>query len=192
MTDEHDFEGDEQHLDGLGPQFISGLKSFESGDVDGAAETFRRILKIEPRLAEPRIELGRILLETGQLQESEAEFREAIRILEGGGIWIDSLGENQVKSIAFGLLAETLRRLAETDEVVFGDPDEWRSIVDQSHAAFRKARELDPENAHADYWAGGLDVDADQHGNSESVNRGCGCDPSAKRSTSPCCPVFKL
>ena len=166
MTDEHDFEGDEQHLDGLGNQFIRGLNSFESGDVDGAAETFRRILKIEPRLAEPRIELGRILLETGQLQESEAEFREAIRILDGGGIWIESLSEKQVKSVAFGLLAEALRRLAESDDVVFGDPEQWRAVVDESHAAFRKARELDPDNAHADYWAGGLDIDADADGES--------------------------
>lgn len=167
MTNKDDFDGDEQHLEGLDQRFLGGLKSFEEGDVDGAAESFRRILKIEPRLAEPRIELGRILLETGQLQESEAEFREAIRILEGGGIWIDSLGVDQVKSVAFGLLAEALRRLAETDDVVFGDPEQWRAVVDESHAAFRKARELDPENAHADYWAGGFDVDSGDQPTSE-------------------------
>ena len=29
----------------------------------------------------------------------------------------------------------------------------------EAHASFRKARELDPDNTHADYWAGGFDVD---------------------------------
>ena len=159
MTTDDTIHEDEQHLDGLDKQFLDGVKALEAGDVDGAAETFRRILKQEPRLAEPRVELGRILIETGQLQEAEAEIREAIRILEGGGLWIETLEEHQVKSVAFGMLAEALRQLAETDEVVFGDPEAWRKIVDESHAAFRKARELDPENAHADYWAGGFDVD---------------------------------
>ncbi len=159
MSDDDALTGTEEHLDGLGAQFLGGLKRMEQGDVDGAAEEFRRILKAEPRLAEPRIELSRILIETGQLREAEAEVREAIRILDGGGLWLDTLPEDQVKSVAFGMLAEALRRLAETDDVVFGDPDTWRSIVDESHAAFRKARELDPENSHADYWAGGLDVD---------------------------------
>ena len=171
MTNKDDLDADEQHLEGLDQQFLGGLKSFEAGDVDGAAETFRRILKVEPRLAEPRIELGRILLETGQLKESEAEFREAIRILDGGGIWIESLGEDQVKSVAFGLLAEALRRIAETDEVVFGDPEQWRAVVDESHAAFRKARDLDPDNAHADYWAGGFDVDSGDEAASDESER---------------------
>ena len=159
MGDEISFDEAERHLEGLDEQFIDGLRRMDSGDVDGAAEGFRRILKAEPRLAEPRIELARILVETGQLREAEAEVREAIRILDGGGMWLDNLPENQVKSVAFGILAECLRRMAETDEVVFGDPETWRSIVDESHAVFRKARELDPENAHADYWAGGFDVD---------------------------------
>jgi tetratricopeptide (TPR) repeat protein len=160
MTEQQSFDESEQHLEGLDAAFMDGVKRLESGNIDGAAEAFRRILKKEPRLAEPRIELARILVETGQLREAEAEIRESLRILEGGGLWLDSLPEDQVKSVAFGMLAEVLRRLAETDDVVFGDPEAWRAIVDESHAAFRKARELDPSNAHATYWAGGLDVDS--------------------------------
>ena len=160
MTDKLDIDGAETHLEGLDQQFMDGLKRLESGDVDSAAEVFRRILYAEPRLAEPRIELARILMETRQLKEAEAEIREAIRILENGGQWIEVLSEAQVQSVAYGILAEVLRVLAEGDELVFGDPETWRNVVDEAHAAFRKARELDPENAHADYWAGGLDVDA--------------------------------
>ena len=160
MTDGPNFDETETHLDGLGEQFLGALKCMQSGDVDAAAEKFQRILRAEPRLAEPRIELARILIETKQIREAEAELREAIRILESQGQWLDTLPENQVTSIAFGLLGEALRCLSESDEVVFGDREEWRAIVDEAHAAFRKARELDPTNSHADYWAGGLDVDA--------------------------------
>ena len=159
MDDSIDIDAAEGHLDGLGQQFLAGIKAMQDGDVDAAAECFRRILKSEPRLAEPRIELARILMETAQLKEAEAEIREAIRILESGGQWIDELEPNQVLSVGYGILAEILRTLAQADEAVFGDPEVWRKLVDEAHAVFQKARELDPKNAHADYWAGGLDVD---------------------------------
>ncbi len=170
MTEKYDIDRDEEHLSGLDQQFMDGLKRMEAGDIDAAAETFRRILTVEPRLAEPRIELSRILMETAQLGEAEAEIREAIRILENGGQWIDGLAENQVLSVAYGLLAETLRVVSEGDELVFGDPDTWRNVVEEAHAAFRKARELDPENAHADYWAGGLDIDAGRQDDADLDN----------------------
>jgi tetratricopeptide (TPR) repeat protein len=159
MADKIDIEEAERHLDGLDVQFMAGMEKVQAGDIDAGAEVFRRILQAEPRLAEPRIELARILMETSQFKEAEAEIREAIRILENGGQWIDALTEPQVLSVGYGILAEILRVLAESDDVVFGDPDTWRNIVDEAHAAFRKARELDPDNAHADYWAGGFDVD---------------------------------
>ena len=160
MTEKITIDAPESHLEGLDAQFMDGAKRMADGDIDAAAEIFRRILAAEPRLAEPRIELARILIETAQVKEAEAEIREAIRVLENGGQWIEGLTENQVLSVAYGILAETLRVLAEGDDLVFGDPEMWRNVVDEAHAAFRKARELDPENAHADYWAGGLDVDA--------------------------------
>jgi|TARA_B110000495_G_C22823128_1_gene480431 tetratricopeptide (TPR) repeat protein len=160
MTDEPTHDEAEAHLDGLGEQFLTGIECIQKGDMDAAAEHFQRILRVEPRLAEPRIELARILLETKQPKEAEAEVREAIRILEAKGVWLDTLPENQVSSIAFGLLGEALRTLAESDGVVFGPPDAWRAIVEEAHAAFKKARELDPDNSHANYWASGFDVDA--------------------------------
>ena len=161
MTDQDDFNAPEEHLTGLNEQFMDAIQRLEKKDIDGAAEQFRRILQVEPRLAEPRIELARILIETQQAEEAESEIREAIRTLENGGQWLESLPENQVLSVAYGLLAEALRIRAEDDAVVFGDADQWRGIVDESHAAFRKARKLDPDNAHAEYWASSFDIDAD-------------------------------
>jgi tetratricopeptide (TPR) repeat protein len=160
MADEIDMNLTETHLEGLDVQFMDGLKRMAAKDIDGAAECFRRVLQREPRLAEPRLELARILMQTGQLREAEAEAREAIKILESGGQWIDILEEHQVSSVAYGLLGEVLRMLAESDEVVFADPEAWRNIVDEAHAAFRRARTLDPDNAHAGYWASGFDVGA--------------------------------
>jgi len=158
----------EDHLEGLDEQFLSGIQCMQQGDVDSAAEHFRRILKVEPRLAEPRMELARILMETSQLQEAEDEIREAIRILESGGQWIEDLEPNQVLSVGYGLLAEILRTRSQSDDAVFGDPEVWKRLVEEAHAVFRKARELDPKNAHADYWAGGFDVDAGEEAEPES------------------------
>jgi tetratricopeptide (TPR) repeat protein len=171
MGNEIDINQAEDHLDGLGDKFMDGLKRLENADIDGAAECFKRVLAVEPRLAEPRIELARILMETQQLKLAESEVREAIKILENGGQWLDLVTEDELTSVAYGILAEVLRVLAESDAVVFGDPDIWRNIVDESHAAFRRARELDPENSHASYWAGGLDVDAGQASSPEDAGQ---------------------
>ena len=160
MDTDSQIDAPEQHLEGLDQQFMEGIDRMSKQDIDGAAEIFRRVLQREPRLAEPRMELARILIETRQTEEAESEIREAIRILENGGQWLEDLTENQVQSVAYGLLAEVLRMRAEEDEVVFGDPDKWRAIVDESHAAFRKARDLDPDNSHAEYWATSFDFDA--------------------------------
>jgi tetratricopeptide (TPR) repeat protein len=143
----------ETHLDGMGERLYLALRLREKQEVDKAAEVLRGILKVEPRLAEPRMELARILLDTGQLDEARTQAEEAVRILETGGQWIDDLPENVVLSLGFDLLGEIIRRQADVDEVVFGDPETWRALVQASDAAFGRAAELDPENEHARYWA---------------------------------------
>ena len=62
MSTDSTINDPEAHLEGLGDQFMAAVQRMEKSDVDGAAEIFRRILQKEPRLAEPRIELARILL----------------------------------------------------------------------------------------------------------------------------------
>ncbi len=147
----------ESHLKEQGERLYLALRLRERGEVDKAAEVLRGILKVEPRLAEPRLELSRILLDTGQLEEALGQAEEATRILESGGQWTDDIPEKVVRSMAFGLLGEILRRQADADEVVFGDPEAWSALLAASEAAFARARELDPENVHASYWAGGSD-----------------------------------
>jgi tetratricopeptide (TPR) repeat protein len=156
MTD-HEIDHNEAHLKGLGDRLMLALRLRESSQVDKAAEVLLGILKAEPRLAEPRLELARILLDTKQLDEARSHADEACRILESGGQWTDEVPENVLRSMAFGLLGEIIRRQADSDAIVFGEPETWRALQAESEAAFKKARALDPENNHADYWASGTD-----------------------------------
>jgi len=141
----------EDHLEGLGARFLAGLEHTRRGQIDDATKVFRDILSVEPRLAEPRMELARIYLDTGRLVEAEAECREALRLLEAGGQWIDELPEPVMMGLAHGLLAETIRQIADTDAVIFGDPEHFHNLNKQAREHFARAATLDPENQHANY-----------------------------------------
>ncbi len=148
----------EPHLEGLGARFMQALDAVRAGRLDEAAEELRAVLKVEPRLAEPRIELARLHLQTGQLDEAADQAEEAVKILESGGQWTEDLPEDTVLSMAWNIRAEALRQQADRDEVVFGDPAEWERLMTLSREAFAEAARLDPSNEHARYWAGGLDA----------------------------------
>ena len=60
-------ERDEEALDALGPRFMAALAAKDKGRLDEAEDELRALLKIEPRLPEPRLELARILLDSGRL-----------------------------------------------------------------------------------------------------------------------------
>jgi tetratricopeptide (TPR) repeat protein len=137
----------EPHVAGLGPRFLGALKLRVDGRVDDAIEAFRDILKAEPRLAEPRVELGRIYLEMGRLDEAEAEAREGLRILEAGGQWTDDLPENVVLALAFALVGEILKERATSDEVVFGPEETFRALLEESRRCYARASELDPSDS---------------------------------------------
>lgn len=147
-------EASEQRvLDDLSKQFLAALGKKEAGDFDAAEEALHAILKVEPRLAEPRMELARILLETDRVADAEPHAREALEQLERDGQWIDDIPDEVVKGIAHALLAEILRRRADEDDVLFGDPDTWRALIDESKAHFAEAAELDPSDATSSYYA---------------------------------------
>jgi tetratricopeptide (TPR) repeat protein len=143
----------EDHLDGLGDRFMRAMELLQKGDQDRAAEILRGILAVEPRLAEPHLEIARILLDGGQLREARAEAEEGLRLLEAKGQWLEDLPEPVLLGLAHGLLAEILRQIADTDEVVFGDPQVFRGLTRLARRHFAKAAALDPENHHASYHA---------------------------------------
>lgn len=151
------FDAPEEHLAGLGERFLLAMAARDKGDIDAAAELLRAVIRVEPRLGEPQMELARILLETEQLDDAEDHAREAVRIFEGGGQWTEDLPEAVVLSMAHDLLGEILRSKADSDEVVFGDPARFEALMSEARVAFRRAAELDPTNEHAATWAFGFD-----------------------------------
>ncbi|MEE2749914.1 MAG: tetratricopeptide repeat protein [Myxococcota bacterium] len=137
----------------LGPRFLAALEKRRTGDVTGAEEDLKEVLLAEPRLPEPRLELGHIYLEAGRIPEAESEIREGLRWLEQGGQWVEDISENQALSLAHGLLGEVLRARCESDEAVFGDEEDFKALLKESRTSFEKAAKLDPENEYAAHHA---------------------------------------
>lgn len=140
-------------IEALEQRFLGALELKTANRLDDAEDELRAILRIEPRLPEPRMELARILLDTNRLADAEVHAREALSRLEAGGQWNEELPENVVQALSHALLAEVLRRHADEDEVIFGDPAAFKNLVDESQRHFGRASELDPRDEYASYYA---------------------------------------
>ena len=145
-------EEEEKEMAGLQTRFLEAMTARQNNDVDAAAEILRGIIKVEPRLPEPHMELAHILICVGQLDEALSHAEEAVKTLEMGGQWTDDLPENTMKSLAYGVLGEVYRLQADADDIVFGEPEKWEELVKSSKNAFQKAAALDKDNAHARHW----------------------------------------
>lgn len=140
-------------LDALAERFMTAIRHKDQGRVDAAEDELRAILRAEPRLAEPRMELARILLDTDRLDEAEEQAREALSVLQTGGQWTDEVPETVVNAIAHATLAEVLRRKADEDDVIFGDPATFHAMIEESKEHFSRAAELDPSEEYGSYHA---------------------------------------
>jgi tetratricopeptide (TPR) repeat protein len=154
MSDEHRATEDEEaRLQAMSEQFLAALADKDAGRLDAAEEAFAAMLKAEPRLPEPRMELARIHLDTDRLADAESHARLALEHLEAGGRWTDMLPPGVVEAMAHALLAEILRRRLEDDEVIFGDPEDFKALLAESKSLFTKAHSLDPTDATSSYYA---------------------------------------
>jgi tetratricopeptide (TPR) repeat protein len=144
---------DDARLTELEQRFLTALSRKDAGDLDGAEEELRAILRVEPRLPEPHLELGRLLLDTDRLDDAEDHVREALRLVEAGGQWTEEIPEAVLEALTHATLAEVLRRRADDDDVIFGDAAVFRSLVDESRRHFARAAELDPQDEYASYHA---------------------------------------
>jgi tetratricopeptide (TPR) repeat protein len=152
MNDEYE-QREGQALDALSQRFLTALAYKDRGELDDAEELLREIIATEPRLPEPHMELARILLDTERLTAAEPHAREAIQWLEQGGQWNEEVPEHVMHGLAHALLAEILRRRADEDEVLFGDPAVFHGLVREAQHHFAKANELDPSDEYASYHA---------------------------------------
>lgn len=169
-------------LDELGRRFVAALRDKEAGRIDRAEDELRAILRVEPRLPEPRMELARLLLDTDRLDDAEDHAREALEALGQGGAWTEEVPEHTVKSIAHATLAEILRRKADEDDVIFGDPAAFRALVEEAREHFAKAAELDPSDATASYYAFHMDLeipDGRLPGQAPAADGGTGDEPAS-------------
>jgi tetratricopeptide (TPR) repeat protein len=140
-------------LDALGSQYLDALELYRTNRLDRAEDALRGILRAEPRLAEPHLTLGRLLLDTARLEPAEDHTRTALEILGSDGQWTDEVPDHVVQSIAHAQLAEILRRRADDDDVIFGDPERFHAIVKESKEHFARAAELDPSDATSSFYA---------------------------------------
>ena len=148
-----DEDAERAMLDDLGARFMQALTWKDAGSIDDAEDALRAIVKAEPRLPEPQLELARLLLDSDRLADAETHAREGLSHLEQTGPWTDELPENVVKGVAHALLAEILRRIADEDDVIFGDPDRFRQLVEESKQHFETASRLDSDDSYSSYYA---------------------------------------
>lgn len=155
MADEqHEATAEEQAaLEGLERDFLQATALLRNGQVDKAEDLLTEILRTEPRLPEPRMELARIHLDSDRTASAEEHARMALEHLGSGGQWTEMLEPNVVQSIAHALLAECLRRRLEEDEVIFGDPSIFKDLIAESKHHFSAARDLDPSDETSSYYA---------------------------------------
>ncbi|MBN1337088.1 MAG: hypothetical protein JXB39_14105 [Deltaproteobacteria bacterium] len=147
------FTAPEEHLEALGDRFLAACALVRDGRGDEALDAFAAILLAEPRLAEPRMEKAHLLLASGRLEDAEAEAREAIRILEGGGAWLEDPPEKVLLAMAHTLLGEVLLRQADADGAVHGPPGRLRALHQEAGEHFQQAALLDPGDENARFHA---------------------------------------
>ena len=144
---------EEEVLSRLGAQFLAALTAKEAGRIDDAEDALRAIIAAEPRLGEPHLELARLMLDTDRVTDAEAYAREAIAHLEATGVWLDDVAPATIQALAHATLAEALRRRADEDDVLFGDPANFHAIVAEARQHFEAAHALDPSDAYSSYHA---------------------------------------
>ena len=152
MTDQVT-QSEEENLKALESRFMAALEMREQGRVDESFDELQAIISIEPRLPEPRMELSRILLDTDRVESAVEHARLALEHLEASGPWINNFPANTILALAHAILAEGLRRRADEDDIIFGDPEQFKGIITESRAHFQRASELDDADAYSSYYA---------------------------------------
>ena len=146
-------QNEHELLEQLSEMFLAAGESLRANNIDSAEDTLREIIRLEPRLAEPQLSLARVMLDSNRLPSAEEHTRIALRNLDETGIWTEDVAENVVRAIAHAQLAEILRRTADEDDVIFGDPERFKALLRESQEHYQKAATLDPSDDTASYYA---------------------------------------
>ena len=145
---------EEQVLKQLEFKFLEAIKADQENNLDKAQQLYLGILKVEPRLVEPNLELANIAIRRSQYEEAQTFAEEAVRLCGLQGHWLENFTDNQLLCMAYSLLGESLRMQAQNDDIVFHQPERFTELIKQAKDAYQKAVEADPSNEFAQHWGG--------------------------------------
>ena len=136
-------------------KFLEAIQSHQNNDLDKAERLNKAILEVEPRLVEPNLELAYIALRREQYEDAQVYAEEAIRLCTLHGHWMDNFTDDELLSLSYSSLGESLRFQAQTDEVIFEQPDKFTDLMKKAEEAYKKAASINPNNEFAQYWGKG-------------------------------------
>jgi len=142
----------ETHLIPLGVKLQKAMELRAAGDLVKAHKLLREILLVDPRLAEPRLELAHIAAGREDWDEAEEQARAAVELLQNGGQWTAGIPPLKLQSFAVNLLGEVIYRSLEGGDLVFRDKAKFDLRWNEAAALFAAALQLDSENEDARYW----------------------------------------
>jgi len=144
-----DDQAPEAHLGSLEVAMARAFELMQEGKQAEASDLFRQILQVEPRLAEPRLELAHLAASNEEWEEDEAQARSAVQTLRAGGQWTLDLEADVLLAFAINLLGEILVRAIEGSDLIFHDRGQFNTVWNEAAALFREAQGLDPANEDA-------------------------------------------
>lgn len=139
----------ELRLPELAKSMVKALRLRANGRDLEAVRVLKEILAVEPRLAEPRLELAWFAAGREDWQEAQEQARFAVEILDAGGQWTDDLPPEQLLAFALTLLGEVIVRPLEEGDLFLVDRGGFTSQWNEAAALFARAVKLDEENEDA-------------------------------------------
>ena len=137
-------EAETAEIEPMQALFIAAMEHRQHGDSKKSEACLLEIVKKEPRLPEPHLELAHIYHAQEHFEDARTHIEQAVQYLENGGQWLD-LPEMEILSMAYLIQGEIYRSLADLDEVVFGDQAVYIDYVNRAKNAFKKANLIDKE-----------------------------------------------
>ena len=122
--------------------FMAAMEHRQHSNPKKAEACLLEIVKKEPRLPEPHLELAHIYCAQEQFEDARIHIEQSVQYLENGGQWLE-LPENEILAMAYLIQGEIYRSLADLDEVVFGDQSVYIEYVNRAKNAFKKANMVD-------------------------------------------------
>lgn len=140
---------DQEVLDALAPKMVAALEARRAGEDSVAEKLLRDILRNEPRLAEPRLELAHLAAEREQWEEARTQAELAVTTLRAGGQWTLDVEPPALLSFALNLLGEVIVRWLEEGDLLLRDRPEFTRRWNEAAGLFADACRLDGTNDDA-------------------------------------------